>query len=238
MPIVAIDPEDARDHDDAIWAEADGEGRLERDRRDRRRQLLRPPGIRARPRGAGARQQRLFPRPRRADAARGAVGGHLLAQGRARTGPRWPATSRSRKDGTLKSWRFTRAKIRIAANIAYEDAQAAIDAADEERIEVSSPTCSMPDVEGAVPRELVEKALKPLWACWRALFAARQQARSARARPPRAARDARREGPHRLDRAARPARRAPAGRGLHDRSQRRCRARARGQEGAGHVPRP
>src|SRR3954449_3017642 len=26
LPIVAIDPEDARDHDDAIWAEADGEG--------------------------------------------------------------------------------------------------------------------------------------------------------------------------------------------------------------------
>src|SRR4029079_13499928 len=26
-----------------------------------------------------------------------------------------------------------------------------------------------------VPQELVEKALKPLWACWRALFAARQQ---------------------------------------------------------------
>src|SRR3954453_3757220 len=26
LPIVAIDPEDARDHDDAIWAEADGQG--------------------------------------------------------------------------------------------------------------------------------------------------------------------------------------------------------------------
>src|SRR5437764_4698777 len=26
LPIVAIDPQDARDHDDAIWAEADGEG--------------------------------------------------------------------------------------------------------------------------------------------------------------------------------------------------------------------
>ena len=48
------------------------------------------------------------------------------------------------KDGTLKSWRFTRAKICVAANIAYEDAQAAMDAAGEERIEVSSPTCSMP----------------------------------------------------------------------------------------------
>jgi ribonuclease R len=79
------------------------------------------------------------------------------------------------KDGELKSWRFTRAKVRIAANIAYEDAQAAIDAANEEPVEVSSPVCFMPEVEGAVPRELVEKALKPLWGCWRALFAARQK---------------------------------------------------------------
>ncbi len=50
-----------------------------------------------------------------------------------------------------------------------------MDAAGEERIEVSSPTCDMPPIEGRVPRELVEKALKPLWACWRALFAARQK---------------------------------------------------------------
>src|ERR1700747_3611183 len=33
----------------------------------------------------------------------------------------------------------------------------------------------MPEVEGPGPKELVEKALKPLWACWRALFAARKK---------------------------------------------------------------
>ena len=33
----------------------------------------------------------------------------------------------------------------------------------------------MPEVEGPVPQQLVETALKPLWACWRALFAARQK---------------------------------------------------------------
>ena len=95
LPIVAIDPADARDHDDAIWAAPDDDedkGRLERDRRHRRRQLLRPPRLRARPRGAGARQQRLFPRPRRADAAGGIVGRHLLAEGRRRCARRWPAT--------------------------------------------------------------------------------------------------------------------------------------------------
>src|SRR6185503_18610858 len=79
------------------------------------------------------------------------------------------------KDGTLKSWRFTRAKIRVAANIAYEDAQAAIDASEEERVEVASPVCWMPEVEGPVPQALVESALKPLWGCWRALLAARNK---------------------------------------------------------------
>jgi ribonuclease R len=78
------------------------------------------------------------------------------------------------KDGAITSFRFSRAKICVAANIAYEDAQAAIDAANEERVEVSSPTCSMPEVEGPVSRELVEKALKPLWGCWRALLSARE----------------------------------------------------------------
>jgi ribonuclease R len=33
----------------------------------------------------------------------------------------------------------------------------------------------MPDLEGAVPAGIVDKALKPLWACWRALLAARNR---------------------------------------------------------------
>jgi ribonuclease R len=79
------------------------------------------------------------------------------------------------KDGAVTSFRFSRAKICVSANVAYEDAQAAIDAASEDRVEVSSPTCSMPEVEGPVPAEIVDKALKPLWACWRALLAARNR---------------------------------------------------------------
>ena len=80
------------------------------------------------------------------------------------------------KAGALKSWRFTRARVRIAANIAYEDAQAAIDAeAGQERIEVASPVCYMPEIEteGPVPRALVRSTLIPLWDCWRALYKAR-----------------------------------------------------------------
>jgi len=61
-------------------------------------------------------------------------------------------------DGALKSWRFARAKICVAANIAYEQAQLAIDG------EAST-----------VAPEIVEGALKPLWACWTALLDARKR---------------------------------------------------------------
>jgi ribonuclease R len=174
LPIVAIDPEDARDHDDAIWAEPDGEGgwnaivaiadvsfyvrpgsELDREARARGNSVYFPDRV-----------VPMLPEELSADICslkegedRAATACHLKID----------------REGNLKSWRFTRAKVRIAANIAYEDAQAAIYAAEEERIEVSSPTCSMPEVEGPVPRELVEKALSPLWGCWRALFAARQK---------------------------------------------------------------
>jgi len=174
LPIVAIDPEDARDHDDAIWAESDGEGgwnaivaiadvsfyvrpgsELDREARARGNSVYFPDRV-----------VPMLPEELSADicslkegADRAAMACHLKIG----------------KDGEIKSWRFTRAKVRIAANIAYEDAQAAIDGANEERVEVSSPVCFMPEVEGPVSKELVEKALKPLWGCWRALFAARQK---------------------------------------------------------------
>ncbi|MGZ2410814.1 ribonuclease R [Sphingomonas sp. F9_3S_D5_B_2] len=174
LPIVAIDPVDARDHDDAIWAEPDGEGgwnaivaiadvsfyvrpgsELDREARARGNSVYFPDRV-----------VPMLPEELSADICslkegedRAAMACHLKID----------------KHGEIKSWRFSRARVRIAANIAYEDAQAAIDAAGEERIEVSSPTCSMPPVEGRVPHALVEKSLKPLWGCWRALFAARQK---------------------------------------------------------------
>ena len=45
-------------------------------------------------------------------------------------------------------------------------------------MEVFSSPCSMPEIaadEPPVPPELVESTLKPLWACWRALYAAREK---------------------------------------------------------------
>jgi ribonuclease R len=174
LPIVAIDPEDARDHDDAIWAEADGEGGWNAIVAIADVSFYVPPGSEldreARARGNSVyfpdRVVPMLPEELSADICslkegqdRAAMACHLKID----------------RQGDLKSWRFTRAKVRIAANIAYEDAQAAMDAAQEETVDVASPVCFMPPVEGRVPQELVEKALKPLWGCWRSLFAARQK---------------------------------------------------------------
>ena len=98
------------------------------------------------------------------------------------------------KDGELKGWRFTRAKVRIAANIAYEDAQAWADqflpgagrgtsgagGGGPQNLPVSTAGPHHHDAprRGPPPRpgeELWDQALAPLWGCWRALFAARQK---------------------------------------------------------------
>ena len=178
LPIVAIDPADARDHDDAIWAAPDDDednkggwkaivaiadvsfyvrpgSELDREARARGNSVYFPDRV-----------VPMLPEELSADICSLKAGEERAAMA---------CHLKIAKDGTLKSWRFTRAKICVAANIAYEDAQAAIDAADEERVEVSSPTCSMPEVEGAVPSDLVDTALKPLWGAWRALFAARNK---------------------------------------------------------------
>src|SRR6478672_9538392 len=170
LPIVAIDPADARDHDDAIWAardeDEDNQGgwkaivaiadvsfyvrpgsALDREARRRGNSVYFPDRV-----------VPMLPEELSADICslkqyedRAALACHLQVA----------------KDGTLKSWRFTRARVRIRANIAYEDAQAAIDA-DEARVEVSSSPCSMPEIESEVM-----DALRPLWACWRAMYRAR-----------------------------------------------------------------
>ncbi len=178
LPIVAIDPADARDHDDAIWAALD-------DAEDNRGGwkaivaiadvsfYVRPETAldkAARSRGNSVyfpdRVVPMLPEELSADIC-------SLREGEVRAALACHLTIAD--DGTLKRWRFTRAKIRVAANIAYEDAQAAIDALEEERIDVFSPVCSMPEVQGHLAQELVETALKPLWGCWRALFAARNK---------------------------------------------------------------
>src|SRR3954470_17058735 len=173
LPIVAIDPADARDHDDAIWAAPDEDpanaggwkaivaiadvsfyvrsgSALDKEARKRGNSVYFPDRV-----------VPMLPETLSAEICslkegedRAALVCHLQVT----------------KGGTLKSWRFSRARVRIAANIAYEDAQAAIDG--EDRIELASSPCSMPEIP-PVPSELLESTLRPLWACWRALYAAR-----------------------------------------------------------------
>ena len=164
LPIVAIDPEDARDHDDAIWASPrdDGDGwdaivaiadvsyyvrpgsDLDREARARGNSVYFPDRV-----------VPMLPHELSSDIC-------SLKQGEIRAA--MACHLHVGKDGSLKSWRFSRAKICVAANIAYEDAQPAMDAADEELVENASSPCSMPELEGPVAKKLVDKALKPLWA--------------------------------------------------------------------------
>ena len=157
LPIVAIDPADARDHDDAVWAAPDDDpanpggfkaivaiadvsfyvrpgSELDRSARRRGNSVYFPDRV-----------VPMLPEQLSADicslkegADRAALVCHLVIEA----------------NGTLKSWKFTRAVIRVAANIAYEDAQRAIDSG---------------------KGDLLEEALKPLWACWAALAKARDK---------------------------------------------------------------
>jgi len=158
LPIVAIDPVDARDHDDAVWAEPDGDAdnaggfraivaiadvsfyvrpgsSLDREARKRGNSVYFPDRV-----------VPMLPEVLSAGACslkagedRAALACHLTIA----------------RDGRVKTWRFSRAVVRIAANIAYEDAQAAID--------------------GTRDEPLLEPALRPLWACWAALAKARDK---------------------------------------------------------------
>ncbi len=178
VPIVAIDPSDARDHDDAVWAAPDDDPKneggwkaivaiadvsfyvrpgslLDREARKRGNSVYFPDRV-----------VPMLPEVLSADVCslkqnvdRAAMACHLQISVR----------------GEIKGWRFTRAVVRLAANIAYEDAQAAIDAAGE-KIDVASSPCAMPAEELAgVDPKLVDSTLRPLWACWRALNKAREK---------------------------------------------------------------
>ncbi len=157
IPIVAIDPADARDHDDAVWAAPDDDpandggwkaivaiadvsfyvrpgSAIDKDARRRGNSVYFPDRV-----------VPMLPEILSADVC-------SLKQGADRAA--LVCHLRISKSGALQSWRFTRAVVRIAANIAYEDAQAAID--------------------GTIEHPLTDTALKPLWACWRALYKARE----------------------------------------------------------------
>ncbi|WP_132385357.1 ribonuclease R [Novosphingobium sp. PhB165] len=149
LPIVAIDPSDARDHDDAIWATPNEQGgfdalvaiadvsfyvrpggELDREARRRGNSVYFPDRV-----------VPMLPEVLSADVCslrsgedRAAMACHLKVDG----------------EGKVVDWRFTRALVRIHEVIAYEDAQTRID---ENR---------------------AEEHLQHLWACWKLLAKARE----------------------------------------------------------------
>jgi ribonuclease R len=148
LPIVAIDPSDARDHDDAIWAEPDGEGSfraviaiadvsyyvrpgssLDRDARKRGNSVYFPDRV-----------VPMLPEVLSADVCSLRAG-----EDRAAMACHVEFTA----EGKVTSWRFTRAVVRIHEVIAYEEAQRRIDEGEN------------------------DPQLTALWAAWRALTAAR-----------------------------------------------------------------
>jgi ribonuclease R len=148
LPIVAIDPADARDHDDAIWAEPDGEGGF------RAVVAIADVSFYVRPGSALDREARkrgnsvyfpdrvvpMLPEILSADVC-------SLKSGADRAAMACHMTIDSH--GRITAWRFTRALVRIAEVVAYEEAQRRID-------------------EG-----VAEDYLQNLWAAWRLLEKAR-----------------------------------------------------------------
>jgi ribonuclease R len=156
LPIVAIDPADARDHDDAIWAAPDDDennaggfkaiiaiadvsfyvrsgSKLDREAYKRGNSVYFP--------------DRVVPMLPEAlstdvcslkqDVDRAALACHLKIDAK----------------GKVVSSRFTRAIVGLTGNIAYEDAQAAMD--------------------GKLEHSMKAAALDPLWTCWKLLAKAR-----------------------------------------------------------------
>ncbi|MEM6828844.1 MAG: VacB/RNase II family 3'-5' exoribonuclease, partial [Pseudomonadota bacterium] len=148
LPIVAIDPADARDHDDAIWAEPDGEGGY------RALVAIADVSFYVRPGSALDREARkrgnsvyfpdrvvpMLPEILSADVC-------SLKEGEDRAA--MACHLRIDAQGKVTSHRFSRALVRIHHNIAYEDAQAQID-------------------KGDAP-----EFLQNLWAAWKLLADAR-----------------------------------------------------------------
>ena len=171
LPIVAIDPADARDHDDAVWATPDDDPA--NDGGWKAIVAIADVSFYVRPGSAIDREARargnsvyfpdrvvpMLPEVLSADVC-------SLKQGEDRAA--LACHLQVTKAGALKSWRFTRAVVRLAANIAYEEAQAAVD-----RHAAGRTT----DADTGTDRDdaLVETALLPLWDCWRALAAARDR---------------------------------------------------------------
>lgn len=160
LPILAIDPADARDHDDAVWATPDedagneggwkaivaiadvsyyvrSDAALDREARRRGNSVYFPDQVV--PMLPHVLSSGVCSLKQGED--RAAMACHLVID----------------KNGNVLSWRFTRALVKLRANIAYERAQAAYDA---DQADDGWDTDVLP-------------TLKNLWGCWTLLAKAR-----------------------------------------------------------------
>ena len=148
LPIVAIDPADARDHDDAVWAAPNEDGGYDAIVAIADVSFYVRPGSsldkEAKRRGNSVyfpdRVVPMLPEELSADIC-------SLKEGQDRAAI--ACLLKIDSNGRVADWHFTRAVIRVAANIPYEDAQAQID-------------------DGSAP-----KHLKQLWSAWTLLAKAR-----------------------------------------------------------------
>ncbi len=196
LPILAIDPRDARDHDDALWAAPDDDpankggfqavvaiadvsyyvrpgGELDREARRRGNSVYFPDRV-----------VPMLPHELSSDKC-------SLKAGEDRAAMACHLTIDSK--GQVTGHRFTRATVRLSANIAYEDAQAIVDGGNAKKSDKKSVRAEPVGVEDGAKRQplsfsseekkqsfdklrtngdLVE-ALHSLWACWNLLFKAR-----------------------------------------------------------------
>lgn len=157
VPLITIDPADARDHDDAVWAEQmeDGGWKVIVAIADVAAYVTEGSALdkEAEKRGNSTyfpdRVVPMLPFELSADAC-------SLREGEDR--PCMAVEMIFSQDGHKKRHRFLRATMRSAAKIAYEEAQAAIDGK-----------------PGGKAGELLESVLKPLWGAYAAVSKARDQ---------------------------------------------------------------
>jgi len=161
IPFVTIDPEDARDHDDAVWAEPVGSP----DKPDGWAVMVAiadvalhvhagsPIDREARSRGNSAYfPDRVVPMlPER-------LSTDLCSLRADEVRPVMVARMRFDKDGTKTGHAFVRARIRSCAKLTYAQAQAAIDGGADD-----------------TTKPLLTPVLEPLWGAYRALAKARDQ---------------------------------------------------------------
>jgi ribonuclease R len=158
IPLITIDPADARDHDDAIWAAPDESA----DNAGGHHVIVAIADVAAYVRSGTAldREARMrgnstyFP-DRVVPMLPELISNDLCSLIEKADRPALVCFMTFTADGRKLSHRFGRAVIRIASGLAYEEAQASID--------------------GRLPHDLLEPVLKPLWKAYAALCKARDQ---------------------------------------------------------------